>query len=89
MTNTSKGAPAGYAPDSEVARFFGVHPKTLPRWDRQPELDFPRPLYILGRKYRSWSEIHAFTRRAAAEHASQRTPKPHHEEEETQRRPPI
>ena len=43
----------GLAPDSVIARFLGVHPKSLPRWDARPGLDFPKPIYINGRKFRS------------------------------------
>jgi len=31
------------ATDAKVAKQLGVHPKTLPRWDKRPELQFPRP----------------------------------------------
>jgi hypothetical protein len=60
----------GLAPDSVIARYFHVHVKSLPRWDRRPDLDFPRPVYINGRKYRRWEEIREFERRSAVAHAS-------------------
>jgi len=60
----------GFAPDSTIARFLGVHPKSLPRWDARPELGFPAPIRINGRKFRSWEEVHEFTRRAAVAHAA-------------------
>jgi hypothetical protein len=60
----------GFAPDSAIARYLGVHPKSLPRWDRRPELSFPKPIYINGRKFRKWSEIREFTRQAAVAHAA-------------------
>jgi hypothetical protein len=59
----------GFAPDSEVARFLGIHPKSLPRWDARPELGFPRPVYFNGRRFRTWAEVKEFTRRAAVAHA--------------------
>jgi hypothetical protein len=62
-------APTGLAPDSVIARYFGIHPKSLPRWDRRPGLDFPAPIYINGRKYRQWDQIREFERRAATAHA--------------------
>ena len=58
------------ATDAKVAKQLGVHPKTLPRWDKRPELQFPRPLYINGRRYRRLNEIEEFIRRAAVAHAS-------------------
>jgi hypothetical protein len=63
-------APVGYAPDREIAKFFGVHVKSLPRWDKRPGLGFPRPIVINGRKFRSWAEVHDFARRAAVAHAA-------------------
>jgi hypothetical protein len=65
--------PEGYDPDSTVARFFGVHVKTIKRWDRRPELGFPSAIRVNDRSYRSRREYHEFARRAAAAHAS----KPH------------
>jgi hypothetical protein len=60
-------------PDSKVARQLGVHPKSLPRWDARPELKFPKPLYINGRKYRRRGEISEFLRHAAVAHAQRPT----------------
>jgi hypothetical protein len=65
----------GLAPDSVIARFLGVHPKSLPRWDARPGLDFPKPIYINGRKFRSWAAVKAFVNRAAVAHASKPTNK--------------
>jgi hypothetical protein len=56
-------------PDSKVAKRLGVHPKSLPRWDRRPELKFPGPIYINGRKYRRRADISEFVRQAAVAHA--------------------
>jgi hypothetical protein len=63
----------GIAPDSKIAKGIGVHPKTLPRWDKRAELGFPAPIYINGRKFRSWSAVKEFLRHAALEHASKLT----------------
>ena len=62
--------PEGYDPDRVVAEFFGVHVKSIKRWDRRPELGFPPPIDVNGRKYRNRREYHEFARRAAAAHAS-------------------
>lgn len=69
MSNDNASS-AALAADSKVARQLGVHPKTLPRWDRRPDLQFPRPVYINGRRYRRLDEVADFVRRAAVEHAS-------------------
>ncbi len=61
------------APDSKIAKQLGVHPKSLPRWDRRPELHFPKPIYINGRKYRRQAEIREFLRHAAIAHAASKT----------------
>jgi hypothetical protein len=66
---------AGFAPDSAIAEYLGVHPKSLPRWDRNPKLGFPRPIFINGRKFRKWAEIHEFTRKAAVAHAGAPSPR--------------
>jgi hypothetical protein len=65
--------PAGFAPDRVIAEYFHVHVKSLRRWDRKPELQFPKPVRINDRKYRRWDEIYEFERRAAAAHASKPT----------------
>jgi hypothetical protein len=69
MTDKSD-TPGGLGADSKVAAHLGVHPKSLPRWDRRPELQFPPPIYINGRRYRRWDQIEEFVRRAAVAHAS-------------------
>jgi hypothetical protein len=69
------GDKAGFAPDSAIAEFLGVHPKSLPRWDRNPKLEFPKPIFINGRKFRKWSEVMEFIRRAAVRHATRPSPR--------------
>jgi hypothetical protein len=64
----------GFAPDRIIAEYLGIHVKSLPRWDRRPELGFPKPVYLNGRKFRSWSEVKAWVSRAAIEHASKPQP---------------
>jgi hypothetical protein len=71
--DTTDHVPEGFDPDSEVARYFGVHVKSLKRWDKRPDLGFPKAIEILGRKYRSRREYREFARRAAAAHASKTT----------------
>jgi hypothetical protein len=48
-------------PDSKVAKErYGVSAMTLWRWDRDPELNFPKPIRIRGRKYRDADELDGF-----------------------------
>jgi hypothetical protein len=49
-------------PDAEVAREFGVHLKTIGRWDRDPDLGFPAAIKIRHRKYRYRRELEEFKR---------------------------
>jgi hypothetical protein len=72
------GAPHGHHhirdeavdPDAKVAKQLGIHIKSLIRWDARPGLNFPKPIYINGRKYRRRREVQDFLRRAAVAHAS-------------------
>jgi hypothetical protein len=57
-------------PDAKVAKQLGIHIKSLMRWDTRPGLNFPKPIYINGRKYRRRREVQDFLRRAAVAHAS-------------------
>jgi hypothetical protein len=55
-------------PDSEVCRRYGVVAYTLWRWDHnKPELGFPKPVKINGRKYRVADELDRFDAQRAAE----------------------
>jgi hypothetical protein len=42
---------------TNAARRLGVHPRTLPRWEARPDLKFPRPIIINGRRYYSITEL--------------------------------
>ena len=63
----------GFAPDRIIAAYLSVHPKTFPRWDKRPELGFPKAVFINGRKFRRWSEVKAWISRTAVAHASKPT----------------
>jgi predicted DNA-binding transcriptional regulator AlpA len=55
-------------PDSAVCRRYGVVAYTLWRWDHdKPELGFPKPVRINGRKYRVEAELDQFDATRAAE----------------------
>jgi predicted DNA-binding transcriptional regulator AlpA len=47
-------------PDPIVAKRYHVSFTTLWRWDRDPDLNFPKPIRIRGRKYRDADELDAF-----------------------------
>ena len=48
-------------PDPKVwADRYDVSPMTGWRWDHDPNLNFPRPIIIRGRKYRYEHELDAF-----------------------------
>jgi predicted DNA-binding transcriptional regulator AlpA len=53
-------------PDPQVARDLGITLRTLFRWDTEhPELKFPKPVYINGRKYRRADQLAAWDREQA------------------------
>jgi len=60
----------GLAPDRIIAGYLGIHPKSLPRWDARPELGFPKPIFLSGRKFRRWGEVKDWVSRAAVAHAA-------------------
>jgi predicted DNA-binding transcriptional regulator AlpA len=47
-------------PDRKVCERYSVSQMTLWRWDRDPQLNFPRAIRIRGRKYRDEGELDAF-----------------------------
>jgi predicted DNA-binding transcriptional regulator AlpA len=47
-------------PDPKVCERYDVTPMTLWRWDRDPDLNFPKPIRIRTRKYRDARELDAF-----------------------------
>jgi predicted DNA-binding transcriptional regulator AlpA len=53
-------------PDSKAAERYGICRRTIDRWDHTPELEFPRPIWINGRRYRRLPELQAWERARAA-----------------------
>jgi len=49
-------------PDPRVARRYHVTSRTIDRWDRQPDLGFPKAVRINQRKYRRLSELEIWER---------------------------
>jgi hypothetical protein len=60
-------------PDRIVARErYHVHPHTLRRWDKNPALNFPPPIYVNNRRYRDAAALDAWDRRNSREAATRR-----------------
>lgn len=53
-------SPKKLIPDPQVCHRYQVTPMTIWRWDHDPRLAFPKPIYIRGRKYRDERELDAF-----------------------------
>lgn len=47
-------------PDSKLRRLLNKSARTIGRWDANPELGFPKPVIINGRKHRRASEVTAW-----------------------------
>jgi hypothetical protein len=55
-------------PDRDVrTRYGGISEMTLWRWDHNSQLEFPKAIWINGRKYRDERELDAFDAARAAE----------------------
>jgi hypothetical protein len=65
MTKSTPAVSSGLLPDSQVAQRYKVDPRTIARWDQRPELDFPRPVRINTRKYRSIEALELWERKRA------------------------
>lgn len=70
MTFDSVRKPGRKLPTRKVCERYGVVSRTLERWDQRPELGFPPPEYINGRKYRDEAALDEFDRRCSALAAS-------------------
>jgi hypothetical protein len=57
-------------PDPAVAKRYGVHPLTLRRWDKNPDLGFPQVIVVNNRRYRKIAELDAWDLRNSREAAS-------------------
>jgi hypothetical protein len=54
-------------PDALVAERYKVTTRTIDRWGHRPDLKFPAPLWINGRKYRYLRQLEAWERERMAE----------------------
>jgi len=59
-------------PDPAVARRYGVHPFTLRRWDKNPDLGFPPVIKVNKRSYREVAALDAWDRKNSREAATRR-----------------
>ena len=62
----SASTSSGLLPDSQVAARYKVDPRTIDRWDHRPELNFPKPIRINTRKYRSIEQLESWELERAA-----------------------
>jgi predicted DNA-binding transcriptional regulator AlpA len=58
-------------PDPEVCKRYGVHSSTLYNWDKDPALNFPKPVRIRKRKHRDEDALDAWDEARAAEQQSE------------------
>lgn len=59
--------PRSLITDAEARRRCGdISHTTIWRWDQKPEVGFPPPVYIAGRKYRDAAEVDAWLERQVA-----------------------
>jgi hypothetical protein len=75
VTGRSIATPGGLVlvPDPQVWREFGVTPMTGWRWTHDKALNFPQPIKIRNRCFRSRPEIEAFKDRMIREGVRRRT----------------
>jgi hypothetical protein len=59
-------------PDSAVAQRYSVHPFTLRRWDKKPDLGFPPVVIVNNRRYREIAALDAWDRKNSREAATLR-----------------
>ena len=52
-------------PEAQVALRYGRHITTLSRWDRDPDLGFPKVIIIRNRRYRDEEQLDAFDKAQA------------------------
>lgn len=50
-------------PDSKLRRLIGKSPRTIGRWDDDPESDFPKPITINRRKHRRLADVEAWLKK--------------------------
>jgi predicted DNA-binding transcriptional regulator AlpA len=56
-----------FLPTRQVCARYGISDRTIARWERDPDLQFPKPLVINGRKFYSENALTAFDRAQVAQ----------------------
>jgi hypothetical protein len=54
--------PNSYQPRKKTAERYGVHVRSIDRWEQNPSMDFPKPLVVNGRKYDNLHELETWER---------------------------
>jgi hypothetical protein len=67
LTDLDRGP---YLSKPKVAERFDTTSRTIDRWSEDPELGFPKPLFIRGYQYFSLPDLISWERSRAAEIAS-------------------
>jgi hypothetical protein len=52
-------------PTRSVCARYGICSRTIARWERDPDLNFPQPMVLNGRKYYDEDALTAFDRARA------------------------
>ncbi len=81
VTPPSDTKPDNLIPDPVVCAEFGVTAMTLWRWTRDCELNFPPPIAIRNRNFRSRKQLEAFKERMLRRAIRQRRGTDQHEPE--------
>jgi len=76
-TPPSDTNPDKLIPDPVVCAEFGVTAMTLWRWTRDTDLNFPPPIAIRNRNFRSRKQLEAFKERMLRKAMRQRSPFDH------------
>ena len=62
---TSHTEPGGYLAAKRVQERYDITDRTLDRWLNNPEMGFPRPMVVNGRRYFRETELVAWERKRA------------------------
>ena len=54
-----------YLPGPHTARRYGVSDRTIARWEQDPDLGFPQPMIVNGRKFHPVDALEAWEKTRA------------------------
>ena len=66
MSNTQENVTGRKLPTRLVCQRYGVSSRTIARWERDPDLQFPQPTVIKNRKYYDDDKLAVFDRAQVA-----------------------